>query len=53
MENNEDVGLWRLTMTTVGRTLLAFMVPYFVAYYGTVGAWQGIQVLTLWLRTTG
>lgn len=53
MDANEDVGLWRIAMNTVARTLLAFVVPYFVAYYGTVGAWRGIQLFTLWMRSAG
>jgi hypothetical protein len=48
-ENNQDVGLWRIAMSTVARTLLAFTVPYIVGYYSVMGAWQGFQLLRLWV----
>ena len=46
---NEGLGLWRVAAVTVGRTVLAFALPYFVAYYSVVGAWQGLHTLMLWL----
>jgi hypothetical protein len=48
---NEGLGLWRVAAVTVGRTVLAFALPYFVAYYSVVGAWQGFH--TLMLSMTG
>jgi len=44
-----EVGLWRLALKTVGRTLLVFTVPYLAAYYAVIGAWQGIHMLMLWM----
>jgi hypothetical protein len=44
-----EVSLWRLALKTVGRTILAFTLPYLVAYYTVVGAWQGSRTLLLWI----
>ena len=46
---SESSGLWRVAAVTVGRTVLAFALPYFVAYYSVIGAWQGFHTLTLWM----
>jgi hypothetical protein len=51
--HNQDISLWRLAATTVARTLLAFTLPYFVAYYSVVGAWRSLHVLMLWLAGSG
>jgi len=45
----EGLSLWRVAAVTVGRTVLAFTLPYFVAYYSVVGAWQGFHALMLWM----
>jgi len=37
--------LWRLAASTIVRTLLAFTLPYLIAYYCVIGAWQGIRAL--------
>jgi hypothetical protein len=47
---NEALGLWRVAAVTVVRTVLAFALPYFVAYYSVVGAWQGFHTVMLWMR---
>jgi len=46
---NSDVSLWRLAAKTIARTLLWFTLPYLLAYYTVVGAWQGIRSLLLML----
>jgi hypothetical protein len=47
-----EVSLWRLALKTVARTMLAFTLPYLVAYYTVIGAWQGSRTLLLWLAGT-
>jgi hypothetical protein len=47
-----EVSLWRLALKTVGRTILAFTLPYLVAYYTVIGAWQGSRTLLLWIAGT-
>jgi hypothetical protein len=47
--NDKETSLWRLAMTTVARTVLLFTLPYLLAYYSVIGAWQGIRMLMLWL----
>jgi hypothetical protein len=44
-----EVSLWRLALKTVARTMLAFTIPYLVAYYTVIGAWQGSRTLMLWI----
>ncbi len=44
-----EVSLWRLALKTVARTMLAFTLPYLVAYYTVIGAWQGSRTLLLWI----
>jgi hypothetical protein len=51
-DNHENICLWRLAMTTIGRTVLLFTLPYLVAYYSVIGAWQGIHMLMLWVHAT-
>ena len=47
--NALEVSLWRLAVKTVARTILAFTLPYLVAYYTVIGAWQGSRTLLLWM----
>lgn len=47
-----EVSLWRLALKTVARTMLAFTLPYLVAYYTVIGAWQGSRTLLLWMAGT-
>ena len=47
-DDKDNVSLWRLAMSTIARTVLAFTLPYLVAYYSVVGAWQGIRLLMQW-----
>jgi len=47
-----EVSLWRLALKTIARTMLAFTLPYLVAYYTVIGAWQGLRTLLLWLAVT-
>jgi hypothetical protein len=47
-----EVSLWRLALKTVARTILAFTLPYLVAYYTVIGAWQGSRTLLLWVAGT-
>jgi hypothetical protein len=47
-----QVSLWRLALKTVARTMLAFTLPYLVAYYTVIGAWQGSRTLLLWIAGT-
>ena len=47
--DKQDISLWRLAATTVARTVLAFALPYFVAYYSVMGAWQSVRALMLWI----
>jgi hypothetical protein len=42
---SEHLSLWRLAASTIARTLLWFTVPYLLAYYAVMGAWQGIHAL--------
>jgi hypothetical protein len=51
-DDNEITCLWRLAVSTIARTVLAFVLPYFVAYYCVIGAWQGIHMLMLWIDGT-
>jgi hypothetical protein len=44
-----EVSLWRLALKTVARTMLAFTLPYLVAYYSVIGTWQGSRTLLLWI----
>jgi len=44
-----QVSLWRLALKTVARSMLAFTLPYLVAYYTVIGAWQGSRALLLWI----
>jgi hypothetical protein len=47
--NDDEIPMWRLAAATVTRTVLAFTLPYLVAYYTVIGAWRGIHLVTLWL----
>jgi len=47
-----EVSLWRLALKTVARTMLTFTIPYLVAYYTVIGAWQGSRTLLLWIAGT-
>jgi hypothetical protein len=48
-DESVEVSLWRLALKTVARTMLAFTLPYLVAYYTVIGAWQGSRTLLLWI----
>jgi hypothetical protein len=48
--DRENPDLLRLALTTVARTLLSFTLPYIVAYYCVIGAWQGIHLFLLWMN---
>jgi hypothetical protein len=48
-DESMEVSLWRLALKTVARTMLAFTLPYLVAYYTVIGAWQGSRTLLLWI----
>jgi hypothetical protein len=48
--NEKETSLWRLAMATVARTVLLFTLPYLLAYYSVIGAWQGVRMLMLWLN---
>lgn len=45
----ENVSLWRVALRTIVHTSLWFMIPYLVAYYSVMGAWQGLRALLLLL----
>jgi hypothetical protein len=51
-DESMEVSLWRLALKTVARTMLAFTLPYLVAYYTVIGAWQGSRTLLLWIAGT-
>ena len=51
-DEHVPICLWRVALTTIARTTLAFALPYFVAYYSIIGAWQGIHLLMLWMDGT-
>jgi len=44
-EQSGNPNGWRLAASTVGRTLLWFTLPYLLAYYSVMGAWQGLRAL--------
>ena len=48
-DESVEVSLWRLALKTIARTMLAFTLPYLVAYYTVIGAWQGSRTLLLWI----
>jgi hypothetical protein len=48
-QDPQNICLWRLALSTIVRTLLAFTLPYLVSYYCVIGAWQGIRMLLLWM----
>ncbi len=48
-DRTTDTSLWRLAARTVVHTALWFMIPYLVAYYSVMGAWQGLRALLLLL----
>jgi hypothetical protein len=48
--DKQDISLWRLAVTTVARTVLAFALPYFVAYYSVIGTWRSVRALVLWIE---
>ncbi len=50
LEQSADVGLWRLAAKTVARTVLAFALPYFAAYYSVIGAWRGLRAVLIWIN---
>jgi hypothetical protein len=52
LNENDSVCLWRLAMSTIARTVLAFAIPYLVAYYSVIGSWQGIHMLLRWADAT-
>jgi hypothetical protein len=39
-QDRQNICLWRLALSTIARTLLAFTLPYLVSYYCVIGAWQ-------------
>jgi hypothetical protein len=41
----QPASLWRLAATTIARTLLSFTVPYLLAYYCVMSAWEGVRPL--------
>ena len=51
-DESVEVSLWRLALKTIARTMLAFTLPYLVAYYTVIGAWQGSRTLLLWIAGT-
>ena len=51
-DQSMQVSLWRLALKTIARTMLAFTLPYLVAYYTVIGAWQGSRTLLLWITGT-
>ena len=51
-DDSLQVSLWRLALKTVARTLLAFTLPYLLAYYTVIAAWQGSRTLLLWMAGT-
>jgi hypothetical protein len=51
-DESVEVSLWRLALKTIARTMLAFTLPYLVAYYTVIGAWQGSRTLLLWITGT-
>jgi len=48
-DESVEVSLWRVALKTIARTMLAFTLPYLVAYYTVIGAWQGSRTLLLWI----
>jgi hypothetical protein len=51
-DESVEVSLWRVALKTIARTMLAFTLPYLVAYYTVIGAWQGSRTLLLWIAGT-
>lgn len=41
------ISLWRVAARTILYTSFWFMIPYLVAYYSVMGAWQAIRALML------
>ena len=56
MRKTRDAGqqprnLLSLAAATIARTVLSFTVPYLLAYYGVIGAWEaGRPLLALLVR---
>jgi len=42
---NSELSLWRLAAQTIARTLLWFTLPYLLAYYTVIGAWEAVHGL--------
>lgn len=41
----DNIGMWRLALSTVLRTMLYFTLPYLASYYFVIGLWRIIQLL--------
>jgi hypothetical protein len=44
-EPEQSRSLWNLAAATIARTFLSFSVPYLLAYYCIMAAWEGARPL--------
>ncbi len=44
-EPGQPRSLWSVAAATIARTLLSFSVPYLLAYYCVIAAWEGVRPL--------